>query len=141
VLANLAAEYLKNAGRTMRFFCDRSGHFFSAQVNATSRWMRLSALYHLFSRLMSLSPAQQDTVTHTLEANGLHGVSDLEIYIKDDIERYGSRLNDLLRKLEQARRDQLEGNDKRAFGDEELFAQDGEAMVLSVHPTCSQFSV
>jgi hypothetical protein len=77
--------------------------------------------------------AFQDILAHTLEANGVSGVSDLEDYIKDDIDRYGSRLRDLLRKLESARRDQLEGNERKAFGDEELFAQDGEAMVLSVH--------
>jgi hypothetical protein len=32
VLANLAAEYLMNAGHTMRFFLDRFGHSFSAEV-------------------------------------------------------------------------------------------------------------
>jgi hypothetical protein len=53
----------------------------------------------------------------------------LESHIKDDIDRYGSRLHELKGKLEKTHRDMLDGVEKAAIGDEDLFAKDGEMLM------------
>ncbi|GAA5899960.1 hypothetical protein JCM6882_007012 [Rhodosporidiobolus microsporus] len=110
VLAHLASEYITNLGRTLRFYSDR----YEAE----------------------LTPSQM--LTHTLAENGIPSPSALDLYVSDDIDRYGSRLSDLLRKLERAREEQLDAalasagagdEEKTPEDEEELFREDAEAFV------------
>ncbi|GAA6035145.1 hypothetical protein JCM8097_006387 [Rhodosporidiobolus ruineniae] len=80
VLAQLAGEYITNLGRTLRFYSDRYG--------------------------ADLTPKQ--ILTNALSENGVPTPAALESYVTEDIDRYGSRLSDLLRKLERAREEQLD---------------------------------
>ncbi|GAA5849941.1 hypothetical protein JCM8547_000959 [Rhodosporidiobolus lusitaniae] len=80
VLAHLASEYMVNLGRTLRFYSDR----YAAE----------------------LTPQQM--LTQTLSENGIPSPSALDSYVAEDIDRYGSRLSELLRKLERAREEQLD---------------------------------
>lgn len=41
----------------------------------------------------------QEIILHTLFESGISGVQDLERYLADDVERYGSRLGDIEKKL------------------------------------------
>lgn len=52
----------------------------------------------------------------------------MERYIKDDVVRYGGRLSDLERKLGQVYQEHLEA-EAGVVDDDELFADDGEALM------------
>ena len=41
----------------------------------------------------------QDLLLHALDLNGVQDLERLEVYIKDDIERYGTKLEDCHRRL------------------------------------------
>ncbi|KAJ7578268.1 hypothetical protein C8J56DRAFT_969556 [Mycena floridula] len=71
VLASVTSEYLMNVGRTIRYLSDKHGTAMTAE----------------------------EIILHTLFESGISKVQDLERYIKDDVERYGSRLGDLEKKL------------------------------------------
>ncbi|KAI0827764.1 hypothetical protein BC628DRAFT_1368312 [Trametes gibbosa] len=71
VLTSVTAEYLLNAGRTIRFLSDKYGNKMTAE----------------------------EIILHTLFESGITQISDLERYIKDDVVRYGGRLTDLEKKL------------------------------------------
>ncbi|GAA5832880.1 hypothetical protein JCM11251_000515 [Rhodosporidiobolus azoricus] len=113
VLSHLASEYITNLGRTLRFYADR----YAAE----------------------LTPSQM--LTHTLSENGVPTPSLLDTYVSEDIDRYGSRLSDLLRKLERAREEQLDESIASVGAvaeesapappqeEEELFREGGEAFV------------
>ncbi|GAA6001668.1 hypothetical protein JCM10207_002256 [Rhodosporidiobolus poonsookiae] len=105
ILTNLATEYLTNLGRTLRFYSDRYG--------------------------AELAPSH--ILTNTLAENGVPSPAALDAYVSDDIGRYGSRLTDLLRKLERTREEQLDGFTAGAESGEadeaRFFAEDGEALV------------
>ena len=47
-------------------------------------------------------PADQEIILHTLFESGITRVEDLERYIQDDVVRYGSRLSELGKKLDNA---------------------------------------
>lgn len=71
---------------------------------------------------------------HALGENGVPSPAHLQAYVSEDIDRYGSRLSDLLAKLERTRREQLESLSEEAVSqaeraDEALFADGGEAFV------------
>ncbi|BGO92951.1 Transcriptional activator spt7 [Rhodotorula toruloides] len=106
VLGHVAGEYLANMARTLRFYSDRYGADMS----------------------------DKRILVHALGENGVPSPAHLQAYVSEDVDRYGSRLSDLLAKLERARREQLdsltEEDVARADGaDEALFADDGEAFV------------
>ncbi|KAI3611684.1 saga complex protein [Moniliophthora roreri] len=71
VLTGVTSEYLQNVGRTIKFLSDKFGNKMSAE----------------------------EIILHTLFESGMSKVSDLERYVTDDVERYGSRLGDLEKKL------------------------------------------
>lgn len=100
-LTAIAIQYLSNIGRTLRFFSDR------------------------FSPILSAS----ELIYQTLRANGVGGLDDLEGYVKDDVDKYGSKLNDLLRKLQAGYGNGLAGAASRVIGDDDFFARDGEALM------------
>ncbi|KAJ7215027.1 hypothetical protein GGX14DRAFT_518637 [Mycena pura] len=95
VLASVTSEYLLNVGRTIRFLCDKYSH--------------------------TMTP--EEIILHTLFESGISRVQDLERYISDDVERYGSRLGDLEKKLIGAYREVTAVD---VLDDEALFDDDEE---------------
>lgn len=94
VLADVTAEYLQNVGRTIRFLSDKFGKVMTPEVRASGRL--------LFRYLPCWA---QEIILHTLFESGSSKVQDLERYISDDIERYGSRLGELEKKMVSAYRE------------------------------------
>jgi len=100
-LTEIAIQYLCNIGRTLHFFADR------------------------FSPMLSAS----EMIYQTLRANGIGGLDELESYVKDDVDKYGNKLNDLLRKLQAGYGNGLAGTAAKVIGDEDFFSRDGEALM------------
>ncbi|WAQ87486.1 hypothetical protein PtA15_8A390 [Puccinia triticina] len=100
-LTEIAIQYLCNIGRTLHFFADR------------------------FSSVLSPS----EMVYQTLRANGVGGLDELESYVKDDVDKYGNKLNDLLRKLQAGYGNGLAGTAAKVIGDDDFFSRDGEALM------------
>ncbi|KAK4695954.1 transcriptional activator SPT7, partial [Phenoliferia sp. Uapishka_3] len=110
VLAHVAAEYIMNLGRTMRFYVDRYGSQMSTE----------------------------QILLHVLGENGVPAPSHLEDYVSEDIDRYGVKLVDLHSKLQRARQDQLDNvKDVVPLLDEQVFAEDSEMLQLD-EPLSSQ---
>ncbi|BGP21743.1 Transcriptional activator spt7 [Rhodotorula toruloides] len=112
VLSHVTGEYLTNLARTLRFYSDRYGADMS----------------------------DKRILVHALGENGVPSPAHLQAYVSEDIDRYGSRLSDLLAKLERTRRDQLDllTEDDKARADhahEALFADNGEAFVAGDYAT------
>ncbi|THH03070.1 hypothetical protein EW145_g6557 [Phellinidium pouzarii] len=102
VFTGVAAEYLFNVGRTLRFLCDK----YSQQMSA------------------------EEIILHTLFESGITHVRDLERYITDDVIRYGTRLIDLEKKLLNAYDEAATENaldDEAFFGDGD--EEDGELLM------------
>ncbi|EGG10960.1 uncharacterized protein MELLADRAFT_92359 [Melampsora larici-populina 98AG31] len=98
-LTEIAIQYLSNIGRTLHFFADRA----SATLSAS------------------------EMIQQTLRANGINGLDLLEAYVRDDVGKYGNKLKELFRKVEAGYGPA--GLAGKAFGDDDLFARDGEALV------------
>ncbi|KAF9017827.1 hypothetical protein BDZ89DRAFT_1165526 [Hymenopellis radicata] len=96
VLSGVTAEYFYNVGRTIRFLSDKFGG--------------------------TMSP--EEIILHTLFESGVTRIQDLERYVKDDVERYGSRLGDLEKKLVGAYREATSGGPE--LEDEGLFEEEDE---------------
>lgn len=101
VLADVAAEYLMGLGRTLRMYADRFAH--------------------------RMAPIEM--LEHVLGSCGSSFAS-LSAYISQDIERYGQRLQEWLRKQKSVLRERLQGVDTSAVDDMDLLARDGEALML-----------
>jgi len=71
VLSGITAEYLSNVGRTFRFYLDK------------------------YSNIMT----SEEIILHALFESGVSRIQGLEKYIKDDVERHGSRLKELEKKI------------------------------------------
>ncbi|CUA66995.1 Transcriptional activator spt7 [Schizosaccharomyces pombe 972h-] [Rhizoctonia solani] len=99
VLQHVVADYLENVGRSFRFMVDT------------------------FGKTMS----NEQIVLHALAEHGISEVQELERYIKDDVERYGTRLQDLERKLTHAYDEQTQAG---AMEDDELFDEENENLVM-----------
>ncbi|CAK5273926.1 unnamed protein product [Mycena citricolor] len=96
VLASVTSEYMLNVGRTLRYLSDKYGQ--------------------------TMTP--EEIILHTLFESGISRVQDLERYISDDIERYGSRLGDLEKKIENVYREVTAVGG--VLDDEALFEDDDE---------------
>ena len=77
-----------------------------------------------------------EMIYQTLRANGIGGLDELESYVKDDVDKYGNKLNDLLRKLQAGYGNGLAGTAAKVIGDEDFFSRDGEALMTSVYIIC-----
>lgn len=97
VLTDVTAEYLMSMGRTLRMYTDQFAHEMSVE----------------------------EIVLHTLFENGGMDVRSLESYIVDDVLRYGSKMSDLLRKLQASYRDTL-NTTNLTMEDEAYFAENAE---------------
>jgi len=73
-----------------------------------------------------------DILLQTLRQMGVQNLGTLESYVVDDVGRYGVKVGELLRKLQGTYQDVLDGVGGEAVGDEMLFANDGEAMIMLV---------
>ncbi|KAF9524724.1 hypothetical protein CPB83DRAFT_860781 [Crepidotus variabilis] len=103
VLADVASEYFSNVGRMMRFLVDTFGK--------------------------TMTP--EEIILHTLFESGTSKVQDLDRFISDDIERYGTRLGEVEKKLVSAYRETTAGE---LLEDEGLFEEesDGENGALAI---------
>ena len=91
VFTGVASEYLLNVGRTIQFLSEKYGKKMSPEVRS-----KHNVLFH------RTYPAHQEIILHTLFESGITRVGDLEQYIQDDVVRYGSRLSELGKKLDNA---------------------------------------
>ncbi|CAG8582063.1 11589_t:CDS:10 [Ambispora leptoticha] len=90
VLTDVAEDYFLNLGKSIRTYLDD------------------------YTR--SMTP--EEIIQHSLFENGVPGVNILESYVKDEVERYGSKLADIHRRLETTYQESLM---KSIFDDEEAF--------------------
>nr|CDI55323.1 related to transcription regulator SPT7 [Melanopsichium pennsylvanicum 4] len=103
VLTDALGEFLGNLGRMLRLYSDRYSHTMSAE----------------------------EMMLHTLQETLRTDVHSLETYIRNDVERYGSKMTDLLRKLRASYKEQFNLSTERAtIEDEALFADNAEALVV-----------
>lgn len=102
ILTDVTREYMMGLARTLRLYCDRFGSEMGAE----------------------------EMVVHALHNSGGTHVQKLDAYIKNDVERYGARLREWLRKLQGAYREQLANLGRAVVEDDELLARDGEALTL-----------
>lgn len=102
VLTDVSREYMMGLARTLRLYADRFGSQMSAE----------------------------EMVVHALQNSGGTHVPKLDAYIRNDVERYGARLREWLRKLQGAYREQLANLGRTVVEDEALLAHDGEALAL-----------
>ncbi|KAJ2917713.1 hypothetical protein MD484_g2706, partial [Candolleomyces efflorescens] len=96
VFSGVFMEYLLNVGRSIRYLTDK------------------------YSQTMT----SEEIILHTLFESGVSQVSELEKFVSDDIERYGSRLLELEKKLVGAYRESTAGQE--ALEDEGLFEEEDE---------------
>ncbi|CED84338.1 Histone acetyltransferase SAGA/ADA, catalytic subunit PCAF/GCN5 and related proteins [Phaffia rhodozyma] len=94
-LTSYMSDYLMNLGRTMRYYLDTQARNMSAE----------------------------EMILHALFENGTTKVEQLERHVREDIERYGAKISDLAKKMQQAYDETLETT---ALEDDTLFAGDGE---------------
>ncbi|WFD00206.1 hypothetical protein MYAM1_002954 [Malassezia yamatoensis] len=102
VLTDVTCDYMMGLARNLRLYTDR----YATQMRA------------------------EEMIQHTLQSSGGTCVEKLHSYIRTDIERYGVRLREWLRKLRVAYRDQLTNIGRAVVEDDELLARDGEALSL-----------
>ncbi|KAF7308393.1 SAGA complex protein [Mycena chlorophos] len=95
VISTVASEYLLNVGRTLRYLSDKH------------------------SRTMT----PEEIILHTLFESGVSHVNELERYVRDDVERYGSRLGDLEKKIDSVYTEFTAGD---VINDDTLFEEDEE---------------
>ncbi|KDQ11985.1 hypothetical protein BOTBODRAFT_34839 [Botryobasidium botryosum FD-172 SS1] len=100
ILTDVAADFIMNIGKSLSFLCEKHAGTMSSE----------------------------EIILHTLFEHGTTEVSELEKYIKDDVERYGGRLLELDRKLSQNYQDQLDAAPD-AEEDDALFDEDGLAFM------------
>ncbi|KAI0074871.1 hypothetical protein K474DRAFT_1499959 [Panus rudis PR-1116 ss-1] len=95
VLAGVASDYLLNVGRTIHYLSEK------------------------YARKMT----PEEIILHTLFESGTTRISELERYIRDDVLRYGNRLNDLDKKLTAAYSEATAGD---MWDDDALFKMEDE---------------
>jgi transcriptional activator SPT7 len=129
VIGQLAGQYISNFGRTLRFYADRYSGALDNSVGPIN-------LLSLFCRSANISHTRrtQQILCRSLSENGVPTPDHLRAYVADDVDRYGSRLSDLLGRLERTRAEQLEAvanvdPAEQVRAEESLFANDGEAFV------------
>ncbi|KAG8879166.1 Transcriptional activator spt7 [Tulasnella sp. 332] len=97
VLTDVAADFIMNLGRTLRFYTDKYGQ----------------------------SMTSEEIILHTLFENGTMETQELERYIKEDVERYGSKIHDIEKKFAQTYQELTETN---TIDDEELLEDSDRLM-------------
>ena len=107
----------------MRFYLDNEAQTLTPEV---CRFLSLFLSYSLRTNAdlhFRLSRSLQEIILHTLFENGTTEIKQLDRYIKDDVEQYGSKLSDLSKKMQQA---YLESAEVPVVEDESIFNGDGE---------------
>ncbi|PKK71409.1 hypothetical protein RhiirC2_744672 [Rhizophagus irregularis] len=92
ILTEVAQDYLLNLGKTMRAYMD-----------------------DVFNK-----KTPEEIIKKTLYENGVPTVKDIESYVRDDIERYGTKLRDIQRRLEIAYKESLSQPDNTGTDNEDL---------------------
>ncbi|KAG1627861.1 hypothetical protein G6F45_007342 [Rhizopus arrhizus] len=101
ILSDIMIDYMTNIGKTIRTYWDDYGHKMTGD----------------------------DMVLHTLYENGVTHLSELEMYVQDDVERNMYRLEDLYSKLQTSYQDVLSNPGERAPEDEESLLNDEETYI------------
>lgn len=99
MLTHVAGEFIMNMGRTLQFLSEQKPSTMSPEVKCASFYPSLPIFIVTF--------ALQEIILHTLSESGIPEVRRLDAYIRDDVERYGGRLVDLERKLNNAWQDEV----------------------------------
>lgn len=100
VITDLMSDYFSNIGKTVRSYWDAH----------------------------SQDMTGEEILLHTLHENGVDKLEDLENYVADDIEKYGQRLSDLSRRLEDTYQDLVAGSiEKTVYNEADLFDTDEDA--------------
>jgi transcriptional activator SPT7 len=90
----------------------------------------LGRMLRIYSDRYASSMSAEEMVLHTLHEGGGADVRGLENYIRNDVERSGTKTAELLRKLRSSYREQFSLSTERGvIEDEALFADNGEALV------------
>jgi transcriptional activator SPT7 len=97
VITDVASEYIMSIGRTLRMYTDQFAHEMSVE----------------------------EIILHAIFENGGMDIRSLESYIVDDVLRYGSKMSDLLRKLQASYRETLSSTNL-TMEDEAYFAENAE---------------
>ncbi|KAI8364102.1 hypothetical protein BD560DRAFT_425671 [Blakeslea trispora] len=104
VLTDLMVNFLINLGKTMKSYWDDYGHQMTGD----------------------------EMVSHSLYENGVLDLSELEVYVHDDIEKGMQRLDDLHRRLQTSYQDLLSGPVDKPIEDEEELLNEEETFVTGM---------
>ncbi|GBB87351.1 hypothetical protein RclHR1_01380013 [Rhizophagus clarus] len=104
ILTEVAQDYLLNLGKTMRAYMD-----------------------DVFNK-----KTPEEIIKKTLYENGVPSPKDIESYVRDDIERYGAKLRDIQRRLENAYKESLSQPDNTGTDNEDLPENDDIFMTGSL---------
>ncbi|RUS30725.1 hypothetical protein BC938DRAFT_479038 [Jimgerdemannia flammicorona] len=97
VVTEVAVDYMMNLGKSLRVYMDNYNKGMSAE----------------------------EIVLHTLYENGVNNIGELESYVRDEIERYGTKLGDIHRRLDATHHDIVHGPaEGQAVDDDALFAEE-----------------
>lgn len=89
VLSGVASEYLLNVGRTIQYLSNKYAKKMTPEVCS-------------FLHLSLFIEIPHEITPHTLFESGITRAVDLERYIQDDVVRYGGRIVELEKKLQNA---------------------------------------
>jgi transcriptional activator SPT7 len=83
LVTGVAIEYLQKIGATLTLYmtCTDTRSKFAEEVRPSTTFLT------------------QELLLHALDMNGVEDLEKLDVYIKDDIERYGTKLEDCHRRL------------------------------------------
>ncbi|KAL9559044.1 hypothetical protein MBANPS3_000607 [Mucor bainieri] len=104
VMTDLMAEYFTNLGKTVKTYCDTHGRDMTGE----------------------------EILLHSLHENGVGQLEDLETYVMDDVEKYGHRLKDVSRRLENTYQELVAGSTEEAVHDESELFEDDEAFTAGL---------
>ncbi|RUS22446.1 LOW QUALITY PROTEIN: hypothetical protein BC937DRAFT_89120 [Endogone sp. FLAS-F59071] len=101
VVTEVAVDYMLNLGRSLRVYMDNYNK--------------------------GMTP--EEIILHTLYENGVNNIGELESYVRDEIERYGTKLGDIHRRLDATYNEIINGpaeghvvDDDALFAEEDVFA-------------------
>ncbi|KAI8880280.1 Bromodomain-containing protein [Backusella circina FSU 941] len=104
VLTDMMTEYLGNLGKTLRYYFDD----YDKEMDG------------------------EEIMLHSLYENGINGFSELEDYIMDDVVKYGTRLNDVKRKLEYTFKDLVSNSTDEVTTHNETMFDDEQVLISGV---------
>ncbi|KAI8845652.1 hypothetical protein BJ741DRAFT_585434 [Chytriomyces cf. hyalinus JEL632] len=105
LMNDIGIQYMTNLGRTLRLYLDKKNQTLSSE----------------------------EIVQHSLQVNGVDTVNELDLYMRNDIHRYGTRLSDLKRRLALLYKSLLESGNLDPEGASDFKLGEIDAQVMSGH--------